>query len=521
MPERKLSDLIDYLKELQLHDRPRPVLLLGAGASKGAGLATMDELFVRVGLDPKDPQVREKFCDQISRKTAADRYELLEVYLRNVDPGAVTPGYRALADLCASKFFDLVLTANLDPLFDDALCSAKLHRRDYVLIINGVIRPERMNLLLSHSEPRLKIIKLHGDLFYRQMAWTAAEMDDYLEGIWLQLSTAVAGRDFLTVGYSLKDARIMDLVLGSGGRVWFTNYSEYPTHLSAAHRERLDEVVSTDCAFESLFTTLASEWGFVPAPVAATAESPEAVKAPKPLRPRAKPKTVAASPPARKTPFPPASTVDDLIASLVGIWNPNLGLIGMTGFVLAEPRVIVVDGCMSDPKNSGFKINEIVTSRGQHLRTRRLRRIPGDLFGPLLLKVPRELEVPGLRLDVAPVSAGLPVQVGVAVKHAWPESKEPGERTTQKGKVSFGLSSGHVIDGVEKPQDLSGYHCGHVIELACAVAPGSAGAPVVDERMAVRGFIVGGKADLKNPWAAMFPAFRWGRKLAQKAYQRG
>lgn len=129
MPARTLSDLIDYLKELQLLGRPRPVLLLGAGASKGAGLAAMEELFVRLGLDPKDPDVRDKFCDQISRKTALARYELLEDHLQSVDPGEVTPGYRALADLCASRVFDLVLTANFDPLLDDALASANLKRR--------------------------------------------------------------------------------------------------------------------------------------------------------------------------------------------------------------------------------------------------------------------------------------------------------------------------------------------------------------------------------------------------------
>ncbi len=523
MPARTLSDLIDYLKELQLLGRPRPVLLLGAGASKGAGLAAMEELFVRLGLDPKDPDVRDKFCDQISRKTALARYELLEDHLQSVDPGEVTPGYRALADLCASRFFDLVLTANFDPLLDDALASANLKRRHYVLLINGVIRPERMNLLLSQPEPRLKIIKLHGDLFYRQMAWTAAEMDDYLEGIWPQLSTAVAGRDFLTVGYSLKDARIMNLVLGTGGKVWFTNYSEHPTHLTAKDRKHLQEVVSTDCAFESLFTKLATELGVVPAPVAAApAKSPEPVKAPatpvkapSTSRRRAKPAVAAATPRSKKTAVPTASTVDDLLAALVGVWNPQYGLIGMTGFVLAEPRVIVVDGCMSDPKITGFEVNEIVTSRGLHLRTQPIRLVPGDRFGPLLLEVPSELEVPGLRMDVARVTAGLAVQIGVAVRYDSPYPKKA--RGRKKEQVSFGLSSGHVINGIEHPLDLSGYRCGHVVDLACAVAPGASGAPVVDEQMAVRGFIVGGSADLKQPQSFMFPAFHWVRKLAGKA----
>ena len=530
MPASTLHDLIHYLKKQQLHGRPRPVLLLGAGASKGAGLAAMEELFVRLKLDPKDPEVRDKFCDQISRKTALARYELLEDHLQTMDPGVVTPGYRALADLCASRVFDLVLTANFDPLLDDALASANLKRRHYVVLINGVIRPERMNLLLSQPDPRLKIIKLHGDLFYRQMAWTLAEMDDYLEGIWPQLTAAVAGRDFLTVGYSLKDPRIANMVLNSGGRVWITNYSEHPTHLSDAERERLDEVVSTECSFESLFTKLAQELGVVPAPVSAAAqESAEPIRAAPRRKKSQKAETltekteIVAPPRSRKTAKQPsatepksivvqtATTVDDLLAAVVGVWNPQYGLIGMTGFVLAEPRVIVVDGCMNDPKIIGFKVNEIVTSRGVHLPTKAIRHVPDDRFGPLLLEVPPELEVPGLRLNDAPVPAGLPIQIGVAVQHesAFPEKLKHRKRE----HVQFGLSNGLVKSGLEFPLNLSGYHCGHVVELACAVAPGSSGAPVVDEQMAVRGFIVGGSADLKEPRSFMFPAFRWGSTL--------
>lgn len=535
MPNRTVADLITYLKELQLHGRPRPVLLLGAGASKGAGLAAMEELFVRIGLNPKDADVRERFCDYISRRPAAARYELLEDHLQSLDPGAVTPGYRALADLCASRFFDLVLTANFDPLLDDALASANLKRRHYVLLINGVIRPERMNLLLSQPEPRLKIIKLHGDLFYRQMAWTAAEMDDYLESIWPQLSTAVAGRDFLTVGYSLKDARILSLVLGAGGKVWFTNYSEYPDHLSAKDRKSLEEVVSTECAFETLFTRLAQELGVTPSPSvqeAAKSEPPilaenvgeeltmiglvkrRTVKRPTQRPPQPRPATKK-----RGVTRPVASTVDDLLAALVGIWNPRFNLIGMTGFILAEPRVIVIDGAMSDASVTGFEVNELVTHRGVHLPAKTIRLVPGDPFGPLLLEVPKELEVPGLQIDLTPVDAGLPIQIGVAVRHQThqPKRAKQKSRAVKREDVSFGLSSGTVMSGREKRKAIHGFDkdfiSNHVVELACAVAPGSSGAPVVDERMAVRGFIIGGTSDLLNPLSLMLPASRWGTRL--------
>ncbi|HEX3084412.1 MAG TPA: SIR2 family protein [Pyrinomonadaceae bacterium] len=524
MPKSTLSALTNYLEELQLHGRPRPILLLGAGASKSAGLAQMDDLYVHVGLNPKDVDVREKFCDQISRKTASDRYALLGNYLQTVDPSQVTPGYRALADLCANRFFDLVLNANFDPLLDDALAVANLKRRHYVLLINGVIRPERMNLLLSQPEPRLKVIKLHGDLFYRQMAFTAAEMDDYLESIWPQLQAAVAGRDFLTVGYALKDRRITDLVLGAGGQIWYTNYSEHPKHLSPAERARLNEVVSKSCGFETFFPDLANRLKVNPSTATPPAEKKPTiaeVATPKPKRAKGGGKALrAATPSAARVTVPTATTVDDLLAALVGIWNPAYGFMSATGFLIAEPRVILIDGFVGD--NFGGPITELVTSRGLHLPTRRVDRVTGDVFAPIILAAPKELQGPGLRIDATAVTAGLPIQIGVAVRHEMQNPVKPARkpRAVKQSKVAFGLSSGTVINGDEKQMDLSGYHCGHAIELACAVAPGSSGAPVVDETMAVRGFVIGGKVDIHHPLSVMFPASRWARELNQLQSQR-
>jgi hypothetical protein len=520
MPKSTLSALTDYLEELQLHGRPRPVLLLGAGASKSAGLAQMDDLYVHVGLDPKDVDVREKFLDQISRRTASDRYALLESYLQTVDPSQVTPGYRALADLCANRFFDLVLTANFDPLLDDALAVANLKRRHYVLLINGVVRPERMNLLLSQPEPRLKVIKLHGDLFYRQMAFTAAEMDEYLESIWPQLQAAVAGRDFLTVGYSLKDRRITDLVLGAGGSIWYTNYSEYPKHLPRPERARLNEVVSKSCAFETLFPMLANRLKVNPSTATLPVEAKPAVAeaaakaAPRPRAGGKLPRGLASSAAARVS-VTTATTVDDLLAALVGIWNSAYGLMSSTGFLIAEPRVIVIDGYVGD--NFGEPIKELVTSRGLHLPTRQIGRVTGDVFAPIFLEAPKELQGPGLRIDAEAVTAGLPIQIGVAVRHEIGNPPRPARKpkAVKQTKVAFGLSNGTVLSGDEKPMDLSGFHCGHAIELACAVAPGSSGAPVVDEQMAVRGFVIGGNVDIHHPLSVMFPATRWARKLDQ------
>jgi hypothetical protein len=61
-------------------------------------------------------------------------------------------------------YFDVILTTNFDPL----LVATRLRRRDYLLLVNGIIRPDRIKPLLMDWESRVKIVKLHGDLFHRE-----------------------------------------------------------------------------------------------------------------------------------------------------------------------------------------------------------------------------------------------------------------------------------------------------------------------------------------------------------------
>ncbi len=192
-------------------DKP-PVLLLGAGASTDAGIGAMTALFQFLGCTDFD-----SFCEKIRPMTAAERYRYLSEFLQTRKPEEVSAGYQALATLCAQNYFDMVLTTNMDPLLDDALAAARLWRRDYLLIVNGVIRPDRLALLLRGQSPRGKIVKLHGDLFQRFMAWTVEEMDTFLSEMSPYLKPAVDGRDFLVVGYSLRDARVRELVEAAGG----------------------------------------------------------------------------------------------------------------------------------------------------------------------------------------------------------------------------------------------------------------------------------------------------------------
>lgn len=479
MLTRTFDELVRDLKQRLVVRDPPPVVLLGAGASIESGIGAMTDLFEYVQCANFD-----EFCTYITPLTFAERYRLLSQFLQSRQPAQVTPGYQALAALCADAYFDTILTTNLDPLLDDALSAARLWRKDYMLLVNGVIRSDRLDILATAPSPRVKVIKLHGDLFQRFMAWTPAEMDSFVMDIAASIKAAIRGRDVLVVGHSLRDERIRELALSTGGSIWYTNPSNVPDFL--AKEDRVRAVIGPTSTFEKLFTGLANALRAVeqlpprPSPPAQTfgdvrrglAQASKIVEAKE-----------------------SAKTVDDLIASVVGVMNPY-GQAAMTGFVLSEPHVIVTDGysqnvaALADPPI-------IRTVDGRQLQTKILRQNTAHPFGPLLLEVPNELKIPGLRIDTGALHAGDFVRVGVAA----------GERV--------GVSTGSIINS--RAQRIQVAPIGMVqdlIAVECVVAPGASGAPVVDASFAVRGFIVAGATD--QPPSYMYPISEWADFLQAK-----
>lgn len=513
-----VADLRLRRQQTRLAGERPPVLLLGAGASVESGIGAMTELFAFVGQ-----QDFAGFCDYIRPRTEDERYRLLARFLQTQEPAAVTPGYQALAALCAEAFFDLVLTTNLDPLLDDALAAARLWRRDYLLLVNGVVRPERMEQLLRAPAPRVKVIKLHGDLFHRYMAWTPAEMESWVDDIKPQLDASLRGRDVLVVGHSLRDVRIREVVLGTGGALWYATPFQVPQFL--AGNDLVRAVTGAEAAFERLFTGLARDLA-VPVPTAPKAPAAPAAAAPAagPALPEAgladAPKgrrgaravdLESASAPrprrgARAGKAPPAAavpavarTVDDLLAATVGIVGDR-GHHIMTGFLLAQPRVIVTDGYLGNVLPDVRRL-KVVTADGRQWRVDVLHRAGGHPFGPVLLAAPDALQVAGLAVARGAARAGSRVRIVVAA----------GERP--------GLSTGMVRTGKVRTVDIQ--PIGPVrgmVELDAVVAPGASGAPVVDDELGLRGFVVAGSTD--RPPALMFPVTAW-RKHLSAAAQRG
>lgn len=470
--DRTLDDLTDYLKRRRILGYRPPVLLLGAGASFEAGIGTMRQLFEFTGVKDFD-----EFVAYIRGRSADERYIHLSGFLQTQAPAEVTPGYQSLAALLAENYFDLVLSTNFDPLLEDALAHARLWRKDYMLLVNGIVRPDRLDLILKEPSPRVKIIKLHGDLFHRYMAWTPEEMDAFIDDIRPRLKKALLGRDIIIVGYSLGDRAIRDLVLKAGGpdsTIWYLHFQEIAAALHDNPRVR--GVVDPSCKFEQLFPRLARALDVEVGPELQLTDA----------RPKFAPPPPAAAPSAARP------TLDDLMASIVGLApgeDPSRDA-ACTGFVIAEPRLIVTEG-FSGGAFSGPA--QVVVPDGRRLPTRVVRRDTSHPFGSVCFEVPAELHAPGLRLDPDPFALPLSVRIGVAA----------GERV--------GISSG-AVTAVERRMTISPVEASdHLAVVDAAAAPGSAGAPVVDAAsLAVRGYVVGGSMD--GP-TIMYPAYRWAHAL--------
>jgi S1-C subfamily serine protease len=169
-----------------------------------------------------------------------------------------------------------------------------------------------------------------------------------------------------------------------------------------------------------------------------------------------------------------------------------------TGFVLAEPRVIVTDGypiaSLLAGRTGGVETVTVVTADGKRYHDAIVHRDPTHPFGVVAIEAFENVrKFPGLRLGRGRPAAGTAVHIGVAA----------GDRV--------GMSSGHVRDAREQTIDVAPIgRVPHLVAVDCQVAPGSSGAPVVDANLTVLGYIVAGGA---KPPSFMYPSYRWANRL--------
>ena len=229
-PLAKVRSLATLIRHRSEADEPPYVLVLGAGASLASGASSTAQIVDTVvekhgGQNPTDLSWEEKldiFYEVLDSVSAGERYLILSRHLKGVDP---SPGYRHLVTLVKAGCFDLILTTNFDLFLENALMDARLRSQDFTVLINGQDQEEQIIKALKYPTPRIKILKLHGDLNARIFAFTPEEVFQFTERI-EQALTDILNGDIVVVGHSLRDDDLNRCIRANEGALWYVNPAE-------------------------------------------------------------------------------------------------------------------------------------------------------------------------------------------------------------------------------------------------------------------------------------------------------
>jgi hypothetical protein len=271
------------------------VLILGAGASLTSGASSFGKVIESVVNDysRKDPtamswddQVAE-FYDILDGFSENERYATIKKHIEGQRPSA---GYHALAQLAKGGYFEVIFSTNYDTFVEDAFADAGLRSRDFTVLINGQDTEEGIIRALSYPQPRIKLVKLHGDLGARLFAFTPEEIFQFSEKIESVL-TDYLSRDVIINGHSMRDDDINRCLRVKGGSLWYVNPSapKASDFIWRAIRVRNGTTIEgEDGYFDNFFCALRDE--LVGAPTAEAAVSTAA------------PAETTAAPPAKPVP---------------------------------------------------------------------------------------------------------------------------------------------------------------------------------------------------------------------------
>lgn len=248
------------------------VLMLGAGASLSSGVKTtatiVQELVQTYGTGPAPGALEDRFDDLWRQAAPDDRRLMLKSYLDQTP----SRGYQRLADLIQLGYFDIVLTFNFDRLVERALDDAGF--RDYHLIIRGETAADALGRLVHSTEPRVKILKLHGSLHSADyFLFSKEEMLNYPPDL-RTIIADVTGRDIIICGYAFNDLCVIKAFNDSrdSGAIYYVNPSGAGENIKGylSLRRSQERVISGDLGrFDDFFDALHQELTRPVAPVTA------------------------------------------------------------------------------------------------------------------------------------------------------------------------------------------------------------------------------------------------------------
>jgi hypothetical protein len=421
------------------------VLVLGAGASVASGTQLNRAVVERV-VGRYDLQA---FDDYLQSCSDDERFAILRELVEGTSPSR---GYRCLAELIQAGYFDVILSTNFDPLLEDAIAALPMRRRDYVLLVHGVMEPQFVVGHLDNLYPRVKVLKLHGDLFYRKFYYTGAEIDEFPEPIRQALELYLNQRDLLIVGHGMQDSDINRCLHKQGGSIWWVGPSPPQGEIAELIRLRKSErnVISGQLGrFDAFFEGLHAEL------LGGTA----------------------------------AASVDQISQVIMSISRTDGQVVG-SGFVLGTDLLVSDSSILTALVGQSRALGARAVVRpfaGGPQREAELVMAPETALDYAVFRVPGLIERSSLELADELPKVGEPVTACISVGD------------------SQGFHDG-TVTGVERTVSMQGFNrqmmtISNLIETDIRVAPGSCGSPLVRKDGRVVGAIVAGHTQAKQSFA--------------------
>jgi S1-C subfamily serine protease len=250
----KIADLAQRMRAKRASGSHPYVLVLGAGASISSGTSLNRAVVERVigAYDLK------KFDAYLSRCSNDERFSTLRDLVEGTSP---SKGYQGLAELIRAGYFNVILSTNFDPLLEDAVTALQMRRRDYLFLIHGVMEPDFIANQMDNPVPRVKIVKLHGDLFYHKFYYTDEEIKKFPQSISRLLEIYLNERDIMIVGHGMRDRDINRCLKNKGGSIWCINPNPPYGEIARLMKSRKSEenfISGQNGGFDQFFSRLRS-----------------------------------------------------------------------------------------------------------------------------------------------------------------------------------------------------------------------------------------------------------------------
>lgn len=254
--------LFNHIKDKKDQHMVPYILFLGAGASLNSGcpsmhkivMETIDNYGFRDSKSIDEQELFNEFFNIIKGFEDDERHLLARRLFKDAKPSA---GYQYLAQLLKWGYFDIVLTTNYDNLLEDTLNQIELFPpKDYAVMIVGKEKDKSILKQIEYTTPRIKIIKLHGDLITGEFKFTPDEIYKF-SPIINECIQKILKKEVVIVGYRVQDTDVIRCLLDSEEPIWYVNPTP-PEQLirSLLAGRRLTEISGENGKFDRFFQDL-------------------------------------------------------------------------------------------------------------------------------------------------------------------------------------------------------------------------------------------------------------------------